>query len=471
MRRLGKHDPRSAVIALGLIAAALACARANVDGGPPDGAGIPGATATPATAVVAPPTLAAQESPTPPDDGALPTAATAEVTATVVPDVPGPSTKLMPDSEVVYGPSAATFDLFNFVLSQGGYLSRYTEKVSDEELSGSSIVRLVALNYSINPRLLLALLENQTGWVTNPDPRKDSRTYPLARREAGREGLYRQLTWAADTLNRGYYGWREAKLGTITFSDQRVVLDQGLNAGTVALQYFLSQYYGSGQSWLAELGSQGFSGTYTRLFGDPFASAVEPLVPPDLIQLPLSWPWDPTETWYFLGGPHGAYDAGSAWAALDFAPPGPPSGCAPVSAWERAAAPGVIARSDHGVVALDLDYGTSASFDGYEQTGWVLFYLHVDPRDRVTVGQIVNTGDPIGHPGCEGGAARGAALHLARKYNGEWIPAVGPPAFDIAGWTPTGGTVEYAGDLVGGDYTLTACECRSSVNAIKGEGR
>jgi hypothetical protein len=35
----------------------------------------------------------------------------------------------------------------------------------------------------------------------------------------------------------------------------------------------------------------------------------------------------------------------------------------------------------------------------------------------------VKTGDRIGHPSCEGGAANATHVHIARRYNGEWIPA------------------------------------------------
>jgi LasA protease len=452
-----------------LVLAALACAQSNVSGQAFTGEGLtvvpPSATSVP---VESPTEAVGSALPTAPSVASPPPTGTPDPTA--LPVIPGPSTQLIPDSELVYGPPSATFDIAGYVASQGGYLQSYHERVMGEDMDGAGIVRLVALDYSISPRLLLALLENQTGWVTRTDLDDEAKTYPLAKRDAGREGLWHQLTWAADTLNRGYYGWRQGQLSSITFAEQQVVFDPGLNAGTVALQFFFSHYYVSAATWLDQLGADGITGTYARMFGDPFAGAVEPLLPPDLIQLPLSLPWDPSETWYFLGGPHGAYESGSAWAALDFAPPGPPLGCAPSNAWLRAAAPGVIARSDHGVVVIDLDYIGNSAFDGYEQTGWALFYLHVDSRDRVAVGTQVNTGDIVGHPGCEGGTARGAHLHIARKFNGEWIPAAGALPFDLAGWTPTGGSVEYAGDLVGGGgYTLTACECRSDVNAIRGE--
>jgi hypothetical protein len=456
-----------------LLAVSLACAQSNVQGQPPPpGQFVTAGPSSPTPAPIVPATVAVLAT----AGSGIPTATPAiiaptEAQPTPLPEIPGPSTRLAPDTEVVNGPAAAGFDVVNFVLAQGGYLSTYAEPVSGETMTGADIVALVAANYSISPRLLLALLEHQSGWVTDPAPESAPSDWPLGRPDTGRKGLYGQLTWAADTLNQGYYGWRENRLTSIDFAEERVIFDPGLNAGTVALQYFFSHYYISSRTWLIQLGPDGFTGTFQRLFGDPFAGAVEPLVPADLIQLPFSLPWALDETWYFLGGPHGAYETGSAWAALDFAPPGPPAGCAPSNAWIRAAAPGVVARSDHGVLVIDLDYGTAGTFDGFEQTGWSLYHLHVDSRDRAPVGTVVNTGDPIGHPGCEGGAARGAHLHIARKFNGEWLKAAGPLPFDLYGWTPTGGSIEYAGDLVGWDYVLSACECRSSVNAIRVDGR
>jgi LasA protease len=46
-----------------------------------------------------------------------------------------------------------------------GYLSAYSEMVDEEVLSGAEIVRRVAYDTSVNPRLLLALLEYRAGWV------------------------------------------------------------------------------------------------------------------------------------------------------------------------------------------------------------------------------------------------------------------------------------------------------------------
>jgi hypothetical protein len=112
--------------------------------------------------------------------------------------------------------------------------------------------------------------------------------------------------------------------------------------------------------------------------------------------------------------------------------------------------PGVVIRADNGAVMVDMDG------DGHEQTGWDILYLHVATRDRVKVGTIVETNDHIGHPSCEGGEATGDHVHVARKYNGEWIAADGPLPFVISGWTVHAGNAPYIGTMTKGGQTVTA---------------
>jgi hypothetical protein len=33
--------------------------------------------------------------------------------------------------------------------------------------------------------------------------------------------------------------------------------------------------------------------------------------------------------------------------------------------------------------------------------------------------------DRVGHPSCEGGSSSGIHIHIARKFNGEWVLADG----------------------------------------------
>jgi hypothetical protein len=179
------------------------------------------------------------------------------------------------------------------------------------------------------------------------------------------------------------------------------------------------------------------------MFGDPWlrASQVEPLFPAQLAQPLLSLPFLPGEVWGLTSGPHKAWETNGALAALDFAPGSVEEGCVPSSAWITAVTGGIVARSRHGAVVLDLDS------DGFEQTGWAILYMHVASQDRVVEGIQLKAGDLIGHPSCEGGPASGTHVHIARKYNGEWMGAAGPLPFVMDGWTPHTGFRPYEGSL------------------------
>jgi hypothetical protein len=201
------------------------------------------------------------------------------------------------------------------------------------------------------------------------------------------------------------------------------------------------------------------------MFGDPFRAAYEPLIPANLTQPVMSFPFSANETWYFTGGPHGGYNTGSAWASIDFAPPPPPDEllasqgyCYISPYWVTAVAPGVIARSGGGYVILDLD------FDGNEHTGWTVVYLHIaEDADLVKPGTVVNTGDHLGHPSCTGGFSSATHLHFGRRFNGEWIPIdcyncpaeLPHTAMVLSGWTVRGfENAEYQGYMenAAGDY-------------------
>ncbi|MFN8529623.1 MAG: LysM peptidoglycan-binding domain-containing protein [Anaerolineae bacterium] len=355
-----------------------------------------------------------------------------------------PSTQLIPDSRLVRGPGSPAFDTAAFINQQPGYITAATDDVGDQVLSSAQIVRRVSLEYSVDARLLLALLELKGQWLSNPNPTDDVKRYPLGAPASDlgfdRNGLYRQLSWAADRLNAGYYGWLENSVSIIGFDDgTRFRISSTLNAGTVGLQYMLSQY-SDAATWNRRVGQGEFLSLYTRYFGDPFAQSVNPVVPANITQPILTLPFPSGEVWRFTGGPHGGWGDGSAWSAIDFAPPDErpadsPS-CFVSDYFATASADGVIARIDEGTVILDLDG------DGDESTGWTLLYLHIAAQDRVELGAHIRVGDHIGRPSCEGGFSTGTHLHIARRYNGEWIPAscdaCDRPVFVLGGWTVVG---------------------------------
>jgi murein DD-endopeptidase MepM/ murein hydrolase activator NlpD len=319
---------------------------------------------------------------------------------------------------------------------------------------------LVAESYSVNPTLLLATLEHQSGWVRARPAAWEDDLYPMGWREEGYEGLYRQMAWTADQLNAGFYRWRAGWAGPYLFGDGAVVPPgPGLNAGTVAVQHLFSLLYEEA-SWRTVVGEGGFVRTLRTFTPNPFLDAVEPLVPVDLAQPPLRLPFEEGATWSFTGGPHSAWGNWAAWGALDFAPPGNAFGCVPSQSWVVAAAKGLVVRTGEGQILQDLDG------DGSEQTGWVLLYMHVEARDRVEEGVMLQAGDRIGHPSCEGGVSTGTHLHLARKFNGLWIPADGDLPFLLDGWVSEGAGLPYEGTLSKGSQVLYAHEGRASYNQI-----
>jgi hypothetical protein len=365
----------------------------------------------------------------------------------------GSSFPLLPDSEVVYSPAYVDFDMTDFIQKRDGYLADYVEIVNGKELTSAEIVEMVVHRYSVGPRALLALLEYQAGWVTGR-PRNDTEQYyPITSQHGVQAGLYFQLSWAANHINQGYYTYKREGILAFRLADgQRALVGDGLNAGTVGIQNVLA-LVSDGETWRRGVSPRGFIHTYQTLFGDPYARAIEPLVPADLAQPVLLLPWGGGHTWYLSGGPHPAWGDGDAWAALDFAPPDVRGHCAISNEAATAAAPGLVLRSGEGKVLIDLDG------DGYEQTGWVLFYLHVVPASGTQAGTPLTLGDVVGFPSCQGGISESSHLHIARRYNGEWIDAGGPVPMVLSGWTTVAGLGPYEGKLVKGDQVRQACEC------------
>jgi len=376
----------------------------------------------------------------------------------------GTSFKILPDSLFIDGPAQVGFDSAQFIASQPGWLNGYYEYAADANRSAASIIDLVALKFSVSPRLLLALLEYQSGALSQPDPAPEARTYPLGYRAGNRRGLYRQLLWGANLLNNGYYNYRLGQLTSIEHEDGRQErFDPWQNAATVSLQYFFN-FLMAKPAYQEAISPDGLARSYQALFGDPWVSD-QAHIPASLEQPPLTLPFAPGNLWAFTGGPHSAWGSGEPFAALDFAPPLITTGCQKTEEWVTAVADGVVVRSETGEVVLDLDG------DGDERTGWNIFYLHVATEGRAPIGAMLKTGDPVGHPSCEGGTSTGTHVHIARKYNGEWIPAQGTLAFNLDGWIAHNGPAPYLGTLTRLSHTVTACECSNQASFIQAEQR
>ncbi|MCW5875128.1 MAG: LysM peptidoglycan-binding domain-containing protein [Anaerolineales bacterium] len=366
---------------------------------------------------------------------------------------------IVPDSRFVNGPSQLEFNTQAFVDSQPGWLKNYREYAAGQRRTGAGLVDLVAQNFSVSPQLLLALLEYQSGALSEPSLAEDVGAYMMGYEHQFHRGVYLQLVWAANTLNNSYYQWRSGKLIEFDRPDGTIYRpDPWQNAASVSLQDFFNITLPMGE-FAHAIGPQGFARTFAELFGDPWVNDVAHM-PGSLTQPELRLPTQPGELWSYTGGPHTAWGTGYPWAAVDFAPGSETRGCVSTTSWALAMASGLVVRSETGVVVLDLDE------DGDERTGWVLFYLHLAEDGRARVGQRVQEGWPLGHPSCEGGSATGTHIHVARKYNGEWIEAAGTLPFVMEGWVPSEGNAAYSGTLTRLGHVVRACTCSDAASSI-----
>lgn len=379
-----------------------------------------------------------------------------------------PGVQIIPDSELVYSATAAGFDIDQYVRDAGGYLSTYREYLGTTAwTSGAKEIERIAFENSVNPRLLLAILDYEARWVRGRPENQFRIDYPLGQENFRNKGLFGQMTWASAQLFVGYYGWRSGTISELAFKDgNRLRLDPTLNAGTVAVMVFFSRQH-SLNEWLRIMDqTSGFASFYQNMFGDPWAraDAIGKFFPPGFSQPEMILPFERNVTWSFTGGPHSAWGTDGPLAAVDFAPRNDIPGCFATETWIVSIAPGLVVRSGNGVVVVDTDG------DGSEQTGWNILYLHVANTNRVPLGRWVELNERIGHASCEGGVATGTHVHIARKYNGEWILADGPVPFVLSGWTVKAGDKPYLGKLVKGEKAIIADVYGQAWSLVSREG-
>ncbi len=361
----------------------------------------------------------------------------------------GTNFQIIPDEAFVNGPGAVRFDLEQFIESAPGWFKTYDVYTSNGNLNASEMINWVALNYSINPKLILALIEFQTGALTNPTRDRTNEDTFLGFKTEQNNGVYLQISYVANLLNDSFYRYRRGEV--ISFEHKYGQLENiypWQNAATAALQIYFSKLF-DGEPFQEAIGPEGLAKTYAFLFGDPWANN-QPTIPGSLTQPSFILPFESGKTWAYTGGPHTAWGSLYPWAAIDFAPPSTASGCIESDEFAVAVADGLVVRTAPGIVILDLDG------DGDERTGWVIFYLHVATKDRVEVGRKLLAGDRIGHPSCEGGHSTGTHIHIARKFNGEWVDADGIIPFTLSGWVSKEGSKAYSGTLVRDNETIFA---------------
>lgn len=351
---------------------------------------------------------------------------------------------LLADGQFVYGPNAADFDLPAYLAQHSPALASLAQDLEDK-----------ATYYSLNPRLLLTILEMRSGAVRARGP--------LTRSQIDRivdycdvVGYDEQLFKLGDALIRAYYGRLYGPMPeaggaiALTLADgTSVSVPAETNAATLAVLTALAPLSFPAE-WRALLSADdpaGFLATYRRLFpeSDPLddSNRVIPLSPPPASLLKL--PYACQDTWWFTGGPHdsgGDCADGDPIYAIDFAP-GVPYCTVPPDRWITSPADGTVSTVRCSGCLIKINH----------QDGWGSYFYHV-ANPQVTAGQAVSQDQHLGNPstmpscggdcgGC-GGSATGTHLHYGLMYNGALFPIEGTT---LQGWVVHGVGVCYQGYL------------------------
>ena len=355
----------------------------------------------------------------------------------------GSSYKILADAQYVNGPAQKGFTARSYTDRQPGWFKYFNTWANNQNLRGGELIDYIADYYSISPRLLLAIFQYMTSALTDTRYRNDfNNTSVLGFPGEKYKSVSGQLNQLAEFMNDTYYSYKAGKFTEYELRDGSLIrIDPWLNACSAVLQAYFAKVLSPADYYIA-IGPRGFVKTYRQMFGDfPAVEEYPAHLPGSLEQIELRLPFKDGEAWTYTGGPHTAWGSLHPYAAVDFAPPANEHGCFISLAEVIAPHSGTIIRTGTGMAILDMDD------DGDEHTGWVLLLLHLKTESIPPAGTRVETGDVLGHPSCDGGTSSGTHVHIARKYNGEWIEAGGVIPLNLDNWIAEDGEEKYEGKM------------------------
>jgi murein DD-endopeptidase MepM/ murein hydrolase activator NlpD len=200
-----------------------------------------------------------------------------------------------------YAPSIDTFDAQSFLVTQNSRLKSYVISARDGQTLAANILHVAAQTNSVNPRVLLTLLELRANLVSDPNPTKLALAAGYAPNVA--PNFQSQVELLAQTLTKAYVAaFTGGVPESITLrSGTRVQLPSGMNAAGYAIITALDTTAPTPLS-ISDLASSitKFKLIYEGWFGDPFVvptSVADATLPADT-RLPY------TGTKSYTGGPH-----------------------------------------------------------------------------------------------------------------------------------------------------------------------
>src|SRR5919202_706676 len=183
----------------------------------------------------------------------------------------GSGAKLIDDTRFFYAENVYAGQIQKFLDSQPGPLKTFHETLGGRDESFAELLSSRTILYSLNPQVVLALIEQQSGLITHPDASPERMDWALNYLgESGKwKGLMAQVRWATRELYRGQRDY--PALPELTYANaSHSPVPTGLNVGGYAIARVLAA-----TTIPADLPAQldggpgSFVATYTRLFGDP----------------------------------------------------------------------------------------------------------------------------------------------------------------------------------------------------------
>jgi LasA protease len=350
--------------------------------------------------------------------------------------------KAISNGQFVYGPNVASFRLAEYLEANSPALERYAD-----DLYGR------AEYYSINPKILLTLLEMYSQLVTDPVEKKISN--PFGFRD---ENLLSQVDRISGAMVNAYYlhlndySSRPMPQRTLpaftTRAGELLSVRPETNAGTYALIAGLAIVTDAKGASLAldKVDPHGFYQTYRRLFPDDPTSEENHIltgaelsasgVPASLLQLP----YPRGQSWVFNGVHNQAGGkSGSTFtdaSSIDFSPGWPKWDTDTGNMWVVAAAAGIPRRISACFFEITHADGWQTSY--YHLENIQVFSATIHQNDRI--GVLANTFDEAT---CSGGSSTGPHLHFALKKNGAFVAINGTP---LSGWSIHSGRWQYDTD-------------------------
>jgi len=365
------------------------------------------------------------------------------------PSVPAPNTpqaSLIEDHRFFYAPNFNAPQIQDYLDNQPGPLKDFRAAVGDREHSFAEILASQTSLYSINPQIVLALIEQQSGLITSPDAAPERLDWALNYRGEDEQaiGLLPQVRWAIRELHRAQRDYPVQP--ELVYADASVSpMPAGLSVGGYAVARVLAATTSANElSSKLNGDADSFVSTFTRLFGDPRAvSAGLPERAAPFLSLPLDTVVAITSffdhdtpflqanesivTYRGDRDPFLSYDGHDGW---DYAAAPP----APV----LAAADGTVVfagNSDDGcgvAYVVIIDHG-----NGYRTLYWHLSEILVEPGP-------VQRGAHIGIVGASG-CSTGPHLHFQVQFLGRDT--------DPYGWCGPAGQDPWANHPAGGAST------------------